>query len=748
MNNRTDRPRQTQGPLTKDEFLTLLEQNYSESSRRFFARTWETGEDSESIAKIADTGPSINLDDLAPRERAIFGQLIQRGGRARGENMRRSLLLSGFGESSDTLRTLLIRGWLVILPTPGEHDCAVEYLLEQDTFLQREIALFQKSFDALSDLDTSSALAGAAWSQATADPGAATVDDLELNLLHIASLIRQVPLRLNKDGTPNRRSLSRIARGVTMPDGPGEIAGDLDLHDVTQFDFLTFIVSVARELHLLLEADHTCRTDDDALARFFHSDGAERDRRILDALQRLRFWNEIDSLRLSGSSARTVDDEHFSQRETTGQPLIGARGFVFSVLRRAQFSGWIAMDALIELCTQLDRQYLDRTLAQLPRKPEPEEFIRAVLERALVWSGMLELGYSNEGQRLARLSPRGARALGFEHQIGAPRPGGCLIVQPNFEIMVFLDNAPVTILQELYRVGERRKLSDRVATFQLSAESVQRGYGLGANAESLLKLLNENGHTPVPDIVAFQLRDWERVHRRLIVHLGGASLRHPDPERFDLICGQLEHDLRESSAQLIRLGARDAFITDSDHPALQRAIDAHPSLVLDALGAPPRCLYFVDPLVLMIDPFECDIITRVELDQIADLLPEESSPRSQFFELSVDKIKARYPDDPLKGIYDFLDPRCEGGLPATQSLRLQAELASPARIHLEQGVTILTFEDVDAAQRFRELSESPNLITRQLGPNTFAVATDQLPLLHELIDELRLDTVDDPFSSD
>ncbi len=750
MKDSPERSRTSGGPLTKQELASLLDRGYAEASLRFFARTWDVEEDAEAVAEVAEVGlpDEINLDAIEPTARTVFGLVAERGGRVRGENLRRDLLLRGFGESKSTIRNLVVRGWLVALPNPGEHACNLNSVLEQETFLQRDLAVLRSTYERLDDLTDEEKLDAPAWSQVIADEMQATTDDLELNILHICALIRRDPLKLNKDGTPNRRSLGRVARGISMPGTHGEIAADLDLHDAEHFDYLTFLVSLARELQLLINADDsTCRTDDAALTRFFHSGGDERDRRLLDALQRIRFWNEIDSLRLSRQASRNVDEDHFSQSESTGQPLIGARGFVISVLRRAHFSDWVALDALAQLCTQLDRHYLDRTLSQLPRKPDPDEFIRAVLERTLVWAGILELGKAKEGQPLAQLSDRGARALGLGDEVPQPQPGGCLIAQPNFEVMVFLDNSPVTVLHELYRVGQRRKLSDRVATFQLEAESVQRGYALGADAESLLGLLENYGHAPVPEAVAFQLRDWERVHRRLTIHLGGAALRHPDPERFDLICGQLDHDLRDTNVELIRLGPRDAFVTDSTHEALKRTADAQPSLELDALGAPPRCFYFVDPLVLMIDPYECDVATRVELDRVARHLDDESTPRSQFFALDPDKISKHYHDDPLRGIFDFLAPRCEGGLPAAQSLRLQAELGTPPPVHLESDVTVLTFRDLDAAERFRQLSEAPDMMARRLGPATFAIHNGQIPLLEEIIDELHLELSDELFDT-
>ncbi|RAL24955.1 hypothetical protein DL240_01730 [Lujinxingia litoralis] len=749
MSLRPDRPL-SQGPLDATEFTALRERGYADASLRFLARAWEVSADPEDLC-AALTDPhtrALDTEALSEIERAVFWLIQERGGRARGENLRRDLLLRGFGESEPALAALIATGWLIPIPAAGEHDCDIEVLLERGTFLQHDLALSAPTLTRLDARPDALDIDVPGWTEVSLEPTVSSVDDLELNLLHLASLIRRDPLKLNKDGTPNRRSLARSARGISMPGQLGEVAGDLDLHDPRQLDFLTFLAALGRELGFLEPDDDRYRTHDGALSEYFHASGAERDRRLAEALQKLRFWNEVQSVRLADMTLRGADDQHFSQHESTGEPLIGARGFVLSVLRRASVRDWVSLDALTELCTQIDRQYLDRTLSKMAGQCEPAEFIEAMLERTLSWSGILQFGRATDGQRVARLSPRGARALGLEGSQLPPPQGGCLIVQPNFEVMVFLDNAPVAVLHDLYRVGERRKLSDRVATFQLATESVQRGYSLGASAQGLVELLNRCGHTPVPEAVAFQLKDWERVHQRLTIHLGGVLLRHPDPERFDMIIGQLEHDLRESPYRVIRLGARDAFATGSKHDALRRAAEAHPSLTLDSTGQPARSLYFVDPLVLMADPYELDVVTQVELARLTTPLEEESSPRSRFFALDIDKINARFEDDPLERITAFLDPRCPGGLPSGQALRLQAELDRPARAHLADGLTILSFEDAPSARRFAALEEAPDLIERRLGDLHFVIRAGAEDLLDEILDETGLVLANTPFPRD
>ncbi|TXD35316.1 hypothetical protein FRC98_16000 [Lujinxingia vulgaris] len=749
MSMRPDRP-STSGPLGAEELRSLLERGYADTSVRFLARAWRCQPEAETLIAAVDDTSLRPLDpaSLTELERAVFWLLQERGGRARGENLRRDLLLRGFGESEPTLASLIAAGLLIPIPAAADHDCDIEVLLERGSFLQHDLALTPATLANLDATPDALNIDVPTFNDVTIEPTVSSVDDLELNLLHLASLIRRDPLKLNKDGTPNRRSLARAARGISMPGQLGEVAGDLDLHDPQQLDYLTFLAALGRELGILGPDGDRYRTGDAALAEHFHAPGPERDRRLGEALQRLRYWNEVESVRLAEMTLRGADDQHFSQRESTGEPLIGARGFVLSVLRRASVREWASVAAITELCTQIDRQYLDRTLSKMAGQCEPAQFIDAMIERTLSWSGLMQFGRTDDNQRVARLSPRGARALGLEgSEIPAPQ-GGCLIVQPNFEVMVFLDNAPVSVLHELYRVGERRKLSDRVATFQLAAESVQRGYSLGASATALVKLLNTFGHTPVPEAVAFQLNDWERVHQRLTIHRQGVLLRHPDPERFDMIIGQLEHDLRESNHRAIRLGARDAFVTTAEHDAIRRAAEAHPSLSLSSTGAPSRTLYFVDPLVVMADPYELDVVTQVELGYLTDVLEDESSPRSRFFALNMEKIRTRFPDEPLNQIVAFLDARCPGGLPTGQALRLQAELDRPARAHLAEQLIVLSFEDRLSADRFAGLEEAPDLIERRLGQLHFVIAADARDLLDEILEETGLTLAKSPFDRD
>src|SRR5690554_7648329 len=80
-----------------------------------------------------------------------MSQVAASGGRMRGENLRRDLLLRGFGDTDPVLRALVEQLLLIPLPNPGESELDIDTLLEMDSFLQRDLALPVPLKELLSD---------------------------------------------------------------------------------------------------------------------------------------------------------------------------------------------------------------------------------------------------------------------------------------------------------------------------------------------------------------------------------------------------------------------------------------------------------------------------------------------------------------------------------------------------------------------------------------------------------------------
>ncbi len=554
-----------------------------------------------------------------------------------------------------------------------------------------------------------------------------SIDVLELNLLHLSWSFRFEPLRLNKSGAPNRRSLLRTARGVVMPGMLREIGDDVDLNDPEQIDYLSFLMALSLELGTLAteiptELSTTAAPQDS----FFKSADAGRTRKIHDALTRLRFWNELRSHAFWEDEHR--DEEHLSLLAPTGERLIGARGAVFSVLRRRAPEDWTSVETLTEWCREQHDDYLDRALTA---DVATQGFVHAVVRRALSWSGLADIGMV-EGEPVFRLTVRGRTVFGLAVNLdGGPVHKG-LVVQPNLEVTAMLDATPIGVLHELYRIAERRTLADRVATFTLSGRTVQRGYAAGGTAKQVLAILNERGVTPVPDAIEFQLNDWERMHRRVTVFADGILFRHPDPDKLDLSVGQLHHE--NPDVEFVRLGPSTTFAASAELAGLRRLFEREGGLEVDVLGDVPPCIAFTDSLEVQTNPLECDVITAFELAKIAESLSVTRT--AQIWRLDPDKVRKRWPEEPFDHIIEFLEPRTIGGLPPVQYLKLRSVLDQPTRASVRRDVTVLTIDSVADARRLAEAPEVAPFIIGRLGDRTFAIDPESemelLDVLHEI----------------
>lgn len=559
------------------------------------------------------------------------------------------------------------------------------------------------------------------------DVSVGSVDVLELNLLHIAWAFRFEALKLNKSGAPNRRSLLGTARGVVMPGMRREVGDDADLADPEQIDYLAFLMALSLQLGIFTtETPAELSVDLEVHDAFFESGEASRTKRIVEAISSLRFWNELRSHAFWQEEQR--DDDHLSLLSPTGERLIGARGAVFSVLRRRAPQGWTTVEELAVWCRDQHDDYLDRALAD---DVATQGFVHAVLRRALLWSGLVDIG-KMDGEPVFRLTGRGLTAFGAANPASTPPPHRGLIVQPNLEVTAMLDGTSLVTLHELYRVAQRRSLADRVATFALSARSVQRGYAAGATADQLLHTLTEHGVAPVPNSIEFQLCDWERMHRRVTVFADGVLFRHPDPDALDLAVGQLSHE--NPDVEFVRLGPSTTFAAHFELAGLRRLFDHEHGLEVDILGDPPPSLEFVDALTVSANPLEADIITNWELARIAERT--SATRTATVWRLDADNIKRRWPDDPFHHMVEFLEPRTVGGLPAVQYLKLRSLLDQPTRASVRREVTVLTIDSVEDADRLADAEEVMPFLLHRLGDRTFAIDPDRemelLDVLHDI----------------
>lgn len=714
-----------EGGLTPEAFRKLIDVDYDPAARRVLAAAVQSTESDLDMITERFFGEEFakKYDSLTGIARHAMLYVVAQDGLVRGENLRRDMLLDGFGDTSPTLCNLINEGLFIVLPNPGELELDVPRLVETGTVLQRDLAI------GLHIVETYKEISKVVLAEETADIDgveqitSSSTDTLEMNLLHASTKLLHAPLKLNRDGAPHRRGLAKLAREIVFPGTFNEAGPEVDVNKIEILDYMVFLFAMGCQLGMLTNDGEQLEGASAGMDAYFASSISKRNRMLGDAFKGLRQWNEADSF-----AAEKVEDLGSSLTAARGETLIGARGYVFSILRRSRFTSWKLEDAVESLCALMDPPFLQKALDKA--QTEVPVWVGAFLRRGLYWIGAVERGRTEEGP-VIRFSKRGREMLGLNVKDTPAPVDKSMVIQPNFELMIFLDSTDVTLLHRIYRVTERVKLSDRVAVFKLTPESVQRGYSMGENAAAIIKFLRDNAAVEVPESVTFQLHDWERIHKRLVVHHSGYLVRHHDPDALDMWLGQVKHDTK---CNVVRLGPSTAYLSENDEVLLEKLLTRARGSVIN-IEEPNGVLDFVGPLLATVDPLQADVITMWELSRIAHEV-EDAPPRLRQFALDVALLKIRWPQDTLQKAVTFLEPRSKGGLPASQRILLQSMLEAPPTAAIHTHMTVIQLQDEFTADLFDDVEEFQEFVAQRLGPMAFSVDSSKIDDLREKMIEL------------
>lgn len=119
----------------------------------------------------------------------------------------------------------------------------------------------------------------------------------------------------------------------------------------------------------------------------------------------------------------------------------------------------------------------------------------------------------------------------------APESEKCLTVQPNHEILLYLDAADGAAVTTLGRIASRASTTGVVQTFELTRDSVYGALEGGMTADAIESFLAERSRNSLPANVAQSLADWSRKRDALVVR-GGVAVGANLPEGQDVLRGR------------------------------------------------------------------------------------------------------------------------------------------------------------------------------------------------------------------
>jgi hypothetical protein len=221
---------------------------------------------------------------------------------------------------------------------------------------------------------------------------------------------------------------------------------------------------------------------------------------------------------------RLLLDYTLGERALAGEPLhqVGMRQLFLRLLKRVEPLTWYDLMYLPFLARntyllnledgKAEELLAERTLAgRLPLLEDPQRLawnlIRWARER-LYLLGLIDLGYDKAGRPVAmRLTSSGARVLGVEPTGHATNGAPSLVVTPDFEVVLFPTGDDGELIHALDRFCVREKQGS-LLHLRITQDGVVRALRGGLGLGELLRLIEAHARTPVPQNVAFSIKDW------------------------------------------------------------------------------------------------------------------------------------------------------------------------------------------------------------------------------------------------
>ena len=121
--------------------------------------------------------------------------------------------------------------------------------------------------------------------------------------------------------------------------------------------------------------------------------------------------------------------------------------------------------------------------------------------------GLVDLADADGKPALMRLTTLGAKALGLPIPDEAQDRDSPLIVNPDFEIILFPDGETYDLVTELDRFAERTS-NDSVIRYRLTESSIEKAVAEGLDPAHILRTLSEKSRVEVPQNVIYSIGQW------------------------------------------------------------------------------------------------------------------------------------------------------------------------------------------------------------------------------------------------
>ncbi|MBU0702551.1 MAG: helicase-associated domain-containing protein [Chloroflexi bacterium] len=373
------------------------------------------------------------------------------------------------------------------------------------------------------------------WQPERVEPSAPAV--LLRDLYLYWDFVRRDEVSLIQSGLVSKRSLKAIDQVLLVP--------DRRLKDATREDQTS-------RLYLLRQLLETC-----GLVHKYKGMLRPVEK---DPLCVPEFWGQSQTEQLSAclQAYLRLDEQNGFGDEINkyGPRYQHARQTVLAALKKRPPNAWLEIEDLLEQIQAQDVDFLfpehgkveshqgsryysysygyyyedTKTLLEKFERSEAE-FVSNCLASFLHQTGVVELGYDGDALKGFRLTPAGRAILGVESAEPTSQlqeeEMGKLIVQPSFQLLA-LGPVSLALLAQLYLFADRERADLGAFEYRLSRESVYRAQQLGMDVTGVLRFLERNCDTELPQNVRRSLEEWAVSHERIVFRTGVSLLQAAD----------------------------------------------------------------------------------------------------------------------------------------------------------------------------------------------------------------------------
>jgi hypothetical protein len=336
-----------------------------------------------------------------------------------------------------------------------------------------------------------------------------------------------------------------------------------------------------------------------------------------------------------------------------------------------------------------------------------ERWMTYALAGWLYFLGLVEVGIQEGQLNALRLTDLGRMIMRPTEPVIAEPIATPWIIQPNYEIVVYLEQAAPAQLALLERAAERVQADIHVARYRLTRESVVRWIDRSGTLDSLFAALGPT----MPQNVTATLREWATQHERITMRRRASILNYPTAAARD---AALSNGIAGRP-----IGDRYVLLDSAD-------TSIRLTTIIDYLGPPPATLTIEEQGQIQLVRGQPDLLTEPLLDRWAERVGDQWKLTA----VSVGEATKRG-----HRIDDFLrelDQRLIRVVPPVLKLAMRSWAGDPPQVALGR-ISILRLADPDVANALISSRRFLPLIRGQAGDRLLLIERANLPKIRELL---------------